>query len=262
MYKGVNMGKCFIIQPFDGGKFDKRYADIFKPAIENAGLEPYRVDMDIESVIPIEEIDKGIKDSEMCLADISIDNPNVWFELGLAIAYGKDTILICSEDRKEKFPFDVQHRKIIKYLSESASDFEKLKKTIEDRIRAYIKTSSNIESITKNVVQKTEGLDPNEIVTLVTIGENIANPDDGVSVYTIRRETEKAGYTKIATTLALKRLLNMDYISFSIESDYENEQDYTAYHISESGLQWLLENKDRLILKKPEKKSEVGDIPF
>lgn len=37
---------CFMIQPFDGGKFDKRYEDVFKPAIEAAGLIAYRVDND------------------------------------------------------------------------------------------------------------------------------------------------------------------------------------------------------------------------
>jgi len=30
---------CFIIQPFD-----KRYTDIFEPAIKSVELEPYRVD--------------------------------------------------------------------------------------------------------------------------------------------------------------------------------------------------------------------------
>ena len=40
------MGRCFVIQPFDGGKFDKRYEDVFVPAIQAVGLEPYRVDRD------------------------------------------------------------------------------------------------------------------------------------------------------------------------------------------------------------------------
>jgi hypothetical protein len=264
--KKKTMAKCFIIQPFDGGKFDKRFSDIYKPAIINAGLEPYRVDMDINSVIPIEEIDKGIKESAVCLADITIDNPNVWFELGLSIAYGKDTILICSEERTTKFPFDVQHRKIIRYLSESPSDFERLKKQIEDRIKAYIKKSNGISQLAKSVVKQTEGLDPSEIVCLVTIAENIDNPDDGVSAYTIKNENENAGYTKIATTLALKKLLNMQYISFSLENDCNNynSNDYTAYHVTESGLQWLLENKDKLILKLNEsiKDSVIDDVPF
>jgi len=38
------MTTCFVIQPFDSGKFDKRFMDVYKPAIEAAGLEAYRVD--------------------------------------------------------------------------------------------------------------------------------------------------------------------------------------------------------------------------
>lgn len=40
------MSTCFVIQPFDGGPFDKRYDDVIAPAIVAAGLEPYRVDRD------------------------------------------------------------------------------------------------------------------------------------------------------------------------------------------------------------------------
>jgi hypothetical protein len=159
----------------------------------------------------------------------------------------------------QPFISQVQHRRVIKYLSESASDFDKLKKAIEDRIKAFIKTTENLTAISKNVVQKTEGLDPNEIVALVTIGENIDNPNDGVSVHTIRIEAEKAGYTKIAITLALNKLHKMNFITFTMESDY-NSNDYTAYHVTDVGLQWLLDNKDKLILKKMSVDTSEDDI--
>jgi hypothetical protein len=35
---------CFVIQPFDLGKYDEHYRDIFAPAITDAELRPYRVD--------------------------------------------------------------------------------------------------------------------------------------------------------------------------------------------------------------------------
>ena len=54
------MFTCFVIQPFDGSTFDKRYRDIFAPAIVDAGLEPYRVDLDPKVSIPIQEIENGI----------------------------------------------------------------------------------------------------------------------------------------------------------------------------------------------------------
>jgi hypothetical protein len=88
------MGKCFVIQPFDRGRYDKRYEDVFAPAIREAGLEPYRVDRDPSVSIPIEDIEAGIESCEACLAEISTDNPNVWFELGYAIASRREVVLV------------------------------------------------------------------------------------------------------------------------------------------------------------------------
>lgn len=76
---------CFVIQPFDNGKFDKRYYDIFKPAIEATGLSAYRVDEDESVEIPIDTIEEKIKSATICLADITLNNPNVWYEVGFAL---------------------------------------------------------------------------------------------------------------------------------------------------------------------------------
>jgi hypothetical protein len=64
------MERCFVIQPFDKGRFDKRYEDVLAPAIRKAELEPYRVDRDPSTSIPIEDIKAGIEASEACLAEI------------------------------------------------------------------------------------------------------------------------------------------------------------------------------------------------
>ena len=37
---------CFVIQPFDHGKYDRRYEEIIKPTVEECGLIAYRVDED------------------------------------------------------------------------------------------------------------------------------------------------------------------------------------------------------------------------
>lgn len=78
------MKKCFVIQPFDNDMYDERYDSVFAPAIMQAELEPYRVDRDPSVGVPIQEIEKGIRNSELCFAEISTDNPNVWYELGFA----------------------------------------------------------------------------------------------------------------------------------------------------------------------------------
>jgi hypothetical protein len=131
------MENCFVIQPFDKGPFDKRYKDIIEPAIQNAGLNPYRVDEDPSVDIPINYIERGIINSIAVIADISEDNPNVWYEVGFARASEKPLVMICSK-QKQKFPFDIQHRSIIIYSTESFSDFTDLKNQITEKLIAVI----------------------------------------------------------------------------------------------------------------------------
>src|SRR5438105_711805 len=143
------MSTCSVIQPFDQGPFDKRFDDIFQPAISAAGLEAYRVDRDPRVSIPIEEIEAGIRNAEVCLAEITTDNPNVWFELGFAIASQREVVLVCSSERDSRFPFDIQHRSIITYDTESSSDFEALKSRITERLRAILSKEQRILQATK-----------------------------------------------------------------------------------------------------------------
>ena len=121
----MSMPSCFVIQPFDRARYDKRFDDIFAPAIKAAGLEPYRVDKDPGVNIPIDDVERGIRDAAVCFAEISTDNPNVWIELGYAIAARKSVVLICSDERKTDFPFDVRHRNIITYGYRVAPRFSK-----------------------------------------------------------------------------------------------------------------------------------------
>jgi hypothetical protein len=128
--------RCFVIQPFDGDKFDRRFEDTFAPAIKDGGFEPYRVDRDPSVNIPIEEIEKEIRASAVCFAEITTNNANVWFELGFAIACQRPMCIVCSDERDAEFPFDVRHRKIVKYKTRSPSDFDALRTEIVDRLKS------------------------------------------------------------------------------------------------------------------------------
>jgi hypothetical protein len=269
------MPRCFVIQPFDNGPFDKRYKDIFAPAIVNAGLEPYRVDRDPSVSIPIEEIQAGIESSEICLAEISIDNPNVWFELGYAIASQREVVLVCSEDRKFHFPFDVQHRSIIKYSTESSSDFDQLRSQITAKLKALLDKKARLGQLAKMPsVARVEGLEQYEIAVLIAVAQQADNPDDGVSAYSVRQDMEKAGFTKLATTLGWKALLDKGMLSTSEDNDGYGDT-FTVYKVTDKGMAWLFANQDKLTLKEepatPPKqlKSKRGqppppedDIPF
>ena len=257
------MDTCFVMQPFDGNTFDKRYYDVFAPAIRNAGLEPYRVDQDPKVSIPIQDIERGIRDSKICFAEITLDNPNVWFELGFAFASGKEVVLVCSDERTTKFPFDVQHRTIIKYSTSSTSDFKKLELDITMKIRAYFEKAealSNISELTK--LTSFEGLDSHEVVALAAIAQNLESPNDHTSTFVIKRDMETSGYTKVAATLALKSLLEKELISVGDYQDPEDGRPYSGYTFTNEGWKWVLENKNKFVLQQPKDEDNPFQFTF
>ena len=257
------MNTCFVMQPFDGDVYDKRYEDVFAPAIKDAGLEPYRVDRDPKVSIPIQDIELGIRNALICFAEITTDNPNVWFELGFAIAAAREVVLVCSEDRKSHFPFDIQHRSIIKYRTGAPQDYAKLKEQITKRIFALLKKKEEIsEAATISPVKDTKGLAQHEVVALVTVMENSFIYGGLVPAQTIRRDMNKAGFTDIAVSLAMKVLRKKDMI---LASEGHNEDDGTpfdVYGMATQGEEWLLANQNQLKLVKDKEPPAKPDIPF
>jgi nucleoside 2-deoxyribosyltransferase len=254
------MPTCFVMQPFDNGPFDKRYEDVFAPAIKGAGLDPYRVDQDPKVSIPIQDIEAGIRESRICLAEITEDNPNVWFELGYAIACGKEVVLICSAQRKTKFPFDIQHRTIIKYATESPSDFVELQKKITSKIEAYLQKAevlTNASEISR--LTTFEGLDQHEVVALAAITQNLDHLEGYASIYQIKRDMESSGFTAVAATLALKRLVQKKFVTQDSLQD-EHGDYYTGFSLTETGWNWVLENKGKFVLEKPKKSSNKNSF--
>src|SRR5262245_8216611 len=244
------MATCFVIQPFDHGPFDKRYEDIFVPAISAAGLEPYRVDRDPSATIPIDEIESGIRSSDACLADITTDNPNVWFELGFAIASQKEVVLVCSNRRESNFPFDIQHRSIIIYATDSSRDFDELKEKVSKLLMAILDKNQRLGRVAAmSPIAEVEGLSQHEIMALVTIGQNLVSPGESVTFYTVRQDLEKAGFTKIATNVGLMGLLRKGMIEQVKEEDFQGGT-YTAYILKEKGMDWLLSNQNYFRMRK------------
>lgn len=265
MSSGEVLSTCFVMQPFDKGPFDKRFDDVLAPAIRASGLEPYRVDRDPSVQIPIQDIERGIREAQLCLAEITIDNPNVWFELGFAIAAGKEVILVCSSERIQRFPFDVQHRSIISYSTQSSSDFEQLKADVTEKIKARlgrIDTMAGVAALSP--LSDVGGLDPFEIAALASIAERTDGSDDDAIAWDVKRSMESSGFTGLAASMAFRSLANKGLIKSENKYSTDHDQAYVALSLLQPGWDWLLGNKEKLQLRKPgrvEADADV-DIPF
>ena len=204
-------GICVVIQPFDKGPFDKRYHGVLVPAIRKADLVEYRVDLDPTVSILIDDIERNIKDAVCCLADISVDNPNVWYEVGFATACGKEVVLIC-ESRTTSFPFDVRHRNILTYTTHSPSDFTKLTEDITARLRACNTITKTIRELSP--VGPTDGLMPHEIIAMALLMASRITPNHSIEPRTLSNEIQKSGYTNVAASLAVHGLDSKSFVSF------------------------------------------------
>lgn len=243
------MERCFVVQPFDRGPFDKRFDDVVSPAIVEAGLSPYRVDRDPSVTVPIASIETGIREAAACVVDVSTDNPNVWFELGFALACGTPVVLICSSERQTRFPFDIQHRHIIIYRTDSSSDFDKLKSEISVRLRAALAKESKVQSLSPSALRETEGLEPHEIAALVIIAESDLDPDSHPSASALKQDMLKAGFNELATVLAVNALRAKRLVEGTKVQGYN--EPYFGFRLLEGGTQWLMENRGRLVLTRP-----------
>ena len=108
---------CFVIMPF-APLYKGRCERIYEPAIEAAGLVPHLAGgPGTDKITP--EIEEGIRNAHICLADISEDNLNVWYELGFAYACNKQVVAVSDKGKRpaSELPFDIKDRKVIFYES-------------------------------------------------------------------------------------------------------------------------------------------------
>lgn len=245
------MHTCFVIQPFDGGgRFDKRYNDVFAEAISEAGLNPYRVDKDPKVSVPIEDIEKEISAALVCFADITLDNPNVWFELGFAIASRKPVCIVCSKERTTPFPFDIRHRAIIEYDYASPSDFRHLQEKITARLKSIVDQEVQTEQLGQlQPTLRTGGLAPHEVSALAIIVGSLS--EEGISFHFFQQRMQRAGFTETAAGIAVVSLKRRGMIMDGYSSHPDADESWTVFLPMEEGIDWLIENQDSLDLRRP-----------
>jgi hypothetical protein len=238
------MARCFVIQPFSP-EFDQLYDRVFAPAIRDAGMEPYRVDTEPHVSVPVENIEAGIKASEACLADISTNNPNVWYELGFAIAHGKPVVIVCSEEREDDLPFDVQQRNIMHYCR-APYDLRSLRENVTTRLRDVCGERERV-SYLAGVDRHTEigGLRGAEAAALISIASNSVTGDANIHPSQVRHDLEPAGFDDTAIALAMEGLRRRELVCEVRTRDARNVE-YTAFCLTKQGKSWLQQHQDEI----------------
>lgn len=96
---------CFVIMQFTD-EFDILFKDVIRPVCESYGYRVVRGDDFYTSGQIMEDVTQSIQSATLIIADVTPNNPNVFYELGFAHAIGKPTILL-SDKKRDRLPFDI-----------------------------------------------------------------------------------------------------------------------------------------------------------
>jgi tetratricopeptide (TPR) repeat protein len=108
---------AFIAMPFGtkgGIDFNKVYDDYIKPALEAANFEVLRADKEVRAGNIQTDMFQELLLADLVIVDLSIDNPNVWYELGIRHALRARGV-IHTNCQREYMPFDVYTDRVLRY---------------------------------------------------------------------------------------------------------------------------------------------------
>lgn len=172
----MNRKNCFVLMP-DEGNFAGNFANIYKQAIEETGLIARKTEGIYSTSPNINKIWDFVCSSDIILADLTSKDPNIMYQLGLAQAIQKPTILI--SENLEDVPFDLKNMSIILFdkkisgweikLKEDIILFLKntIKAPLESVLPIFIKTKPN-EAQTVSEFQK-DIIEIKQILSLIKI---------------------------------------------------------------------------------------------
>lgn len=130
--KEFNPSQVFLDIPYSGYK--KEYEEAIRKAIESFGLIPVLAETTAKAEGLLCNVCQTIQKSGYAVADISEDNKNVPYELGIIHSLGKKCCILCNSDTK--IPVDLAGLTLHKYENE-----KKIKKNVSKWI------SDNVDEI-------------------------------------------------------------------------------------------------------------------
>lgn len=136
---------AFVVMPYGRKQdidFDRVYRDFIRPALEKAGFQAFRSDEEVKAGNIRAEMFQELLLADLVIADISIDNPNVWYELGVRHALKARGVVIahCGRDVQ---PFDTYtDRKLHYHLKDGAPDPARLEEDIRSLAAMAARTAA------------------------------------------------------------------------------------------------------------------------
>lgn len=107
----VRHDQCFVLMPFSEN-LKPIFEDHIRPTMEKLGFKCFRADGIFSNKPIMDDVIESVQSSYLIIADLSFNNPNVFYETGYCHALGKKVILLTQTNQ---IPFDLRSIRHIIY---------------------------------------------------------------------------------------------------------------------------------------------------
>lgn len=186
------MKKVFVLMPLSS-EFDDVYNYLIRDSLSDAGFDVVRADDILNQRNIMADIVQSISASNLIVADLSTSNPNVYYELGLAHAFGKPVILLAQN--LDEVPFDLRSYRVITYsthfqkMNAAKAEFQALIRSFKEGKVKFGSPVSDFSLLTHPQESDRDSIDQD--------GAYIVDADKGLFDYQEDFETGAATITAI-----------------------------------------------------------------
>lgn len=145
----IDPNLCFVIMPYDK-PWSNRIYNIISETVEKEGFECNRAD-DLYGKIILSDIWEQINKAAFVIADLTSNNPNVYYELGVCHTVGKEVIPILQKGHE--IPFDHKPFRILFY-EDNLDGYNTLRSQIPKWTESLSYLSNPIMLIKQEMVDK------------------------------------------------------------------------------------------------------------
>lgn len=114
---------CFVMMPYSEAS-DDLYRKAILPALDSLPILALRADKMGQREITVKaHVESAVRSADLCIADITGNNPNVIYELGYAYAKGKPVIVIQEAKDRKRTPINLFNIVILNYNRSELDSF-------------------------------------------------------------------------------------------------------------------------------------------
>jgi nucleoside 2-deoxyribosyltransferase len=151
--------KCFVASAFDRADVDAIFDKAIKPVLKQLDFAELRADRHEHNDDIDDKIFELLRNSDICIADLTYARPSVYYEAGYAFASGKPVVYIARSDHFRstdgddagnlRVHFDLQMKNIIPWTEPNKTFKDRLCKRLKHVSRPILKVRAQREAIQK-----------------------------------------------------------------------------------------------------------------